>query len=54
MFAAAKTGNGLCAIFAREVHCDLIFKIIQKKISKSIVGIKKGFYICTRLRGKAF
>ena len=29
-------------------------EIISKKDQKSIVGKKKGFYICTRLNGKEF
>ena len=55
MFAPAKTGNPVCA----EVHprwyllvSDFGKKIFFKKISKSIVGIKKGFYICTRFGRK--
>ena len=32
----------------------VVIEIALKKTKKNIVGIKKGFYICTRLRNKRF
>ena len=56
MFAAAKNGN-VYSVTKKFIHkCfeskDCEFKKTFKIFSKNIVGIKKGFYICTRLGDK--
>ncbi len=55
MFAAAKKGNRfwIAAFIARRIRSvKKVEKKISKKDLKSIAGIKKGFYICTRLTRK--
>ena len=57
MFAAAKKGSSLSAIVLKNIRLIILekgFKIFSKKRLKSIVGVKKGFYICTRLKRKRF
>ena len=51
MFAGSN--NRRQVIFGKRSRCYLLIKlglqkIISKKDLKSIVGLKKGFYICTR------
>ncbi len=55
MFAAAKKGNKfwIAAFIARRFGLrKKVKKLFLKKDLKSIAGIKKGFYICTRLTRK--
>ena len=57
MFAAAKKGSSLKAIVLKNIRLIVLekgVKIFSKKRLKSIVGVKKGFYICTRLKRKRF
>ena len=54
MFASAKIGNGFGVVLEAMFRFKKGLKNNFKKKIKSIVGIKKGFYICTRLRRKDF
>ena len=45
MFAAAKTGNGLCVVLTGKVHCDLVLKIIQKIFKKHCGNKKRVLYL---------
>ena len=57
MFAAAKTGSSFGVVLREVLWIGLekgFRKTFLKKDIKSIVGEKKGFYICTRLRRKDF
>jgi len=55
MFAPAKTGYPVKHRFIQKVVLKVVREVrkyFSKKLSKSIVSDKKGFYICTRLTRK--